>query len=77
MVIAGGLLILWGAFVVYSSIFKMRKQDVKDDSRVGSSWYIELEVLSKLANNLPYGLAKGLIAFIGFSFMALGSWMVY
>ncbi|TGB03428.1 hypothetical protein [Halobacillus salinus] len=73
----GGILILWGIVLLFSSIFNMkRKEDVKDDGKLGSSGFIEWESLLKLFNKLPYPLAKILVVMIGTSFVALGAWVI-
>ncbi|MFP7486245.1 hypothetical protein SFC65_18965 [Priestia filamentosa] len=74
-VVLCGLLILWGAFISYSAIFRMKKKDFSDDSRLGSSGYLEWEILSKLSNKLPHNIIKGTIIMMGATFMVLGSWM--
>ena len=71
-VFIGGLLFLWGGLIIYSALFKMKKTDYKDDSRIGASGLIELEFLSKLLNKLPLGVVRGIIISVGLSFATLG-----
>ena len=75
--VLGAILILWGVFILYSSIFKMkRKEDYEDDARLGSSGFIEWESLFKLINKIPYSLAKSFVVIIGTSFVILGAWVI-
>ncbi|MCE7792170.1 hypothetical protein K8O68_06995 [Salipaludibacillus sp. CUR1] len=68
----GALLILWGVIVLYSSLFRMKKEDYKDKGVIGVSGYIELEFLFKFLNRLPLGMVKGFIILIGVSFITFG-----
>jgi len=68
----GALLILWGVMVLYSSLFKMKKEDYKDKGVSGVSGYIELEFLFKFLNRLPLGVVKSFIILIGVSFITSG-----
>jgi len=68
----GALLILWGVMVLYSSLFKMKKEDYKDKSVIGVSGYIELEFLFKFLNRLPLGVVKSFIILVGVSFITSG-----
>lgn len=69
----GIVLMLWGIIIVYSALFKMKTTDYKDDSRVGASGFIELEIISKSFNKIPAGLAKGIVTVIGFAFVVGGA----
>jgi len=68
----GALLILWGVMVLYSSLFKMKKEDYKDKGVFGVSGFIELEFLFKFLNRLPLGVVKGFVILIGVSFITSG-----
>jgi hypothetical protein len=68
----GALLILWGVMVLYSSLFRMIKEDYKDKGVIGVSGYIELEFLFKFLKRLPLGIVKGFIILIGVSFITFG-----
>ncbi|WP_027953786.1 MULTISPECIES: hypothetical protein [Halobacillus] len=75
--ILGAVLILWGVFILYASIFKMKGQmDYVDDTRLGSSGYLEWESVVKLLNKLPYPLAKSVVMTIGSGFILLGAWVI-
>lgn len=77
VLILGAVLILWGVFILYASIFKMKEQkDYVDDTRLGSSGYMEWESLMKLLNKLPYPLAKSVVMTIGSGFILLGAWVM-
>lgn len=69
----GVLLILWGILILYSSLFKMKQEDYKDEGVIGVSGYIELEFLFSLLSRLPSGVIKGFTLLIGISFIALGT----
>ncbi|MGM0842830.1 MAG: hypothetical protein ACQEWE_19005 [Bacillota bacterium] len=75
--VLGVILTLWGVLILYSSIFKMkRKKDYEDDTKFGSSGYIEWESLFKWFNKMPFSLAKSLVLIIGTSFVILGAWVI-
>lgn len=75
--ILGGLLIIWGALVLYASLFKMnRTEDYKDKATVGANGYIEWDLLFKVVNRLPIGLAKSFILILGVSFIVLGALII-
>ncbi|HHW39232.1 MAG TPA: hypothetical protein GXX18_18760 [Bacillales bacterium] len=76
-VFTGAFLILWGISILYSSLFKMKKEDYKDKGVFGVSGYIELEFLFSLLHKLPLGVIKGLIVLIGISFIGLGIIVLY
>ncbi len=76
MIIFGGLLIIWGALVLYASLFKIKKKDLKGNAPLGSSGYIEWEFLFRILNRLPYGVMKLVVISIGASFIVIGSWMI-
>ncbi|WP_289140717.1 hypothetical protein [uncultured Brevibacillus sp.] len=75
-VFIGILLILWGIFIVYASLFRMKKKDLKDQGAIGASGFFELELLLVLTSKLPAGVVKGFILLIGVSFIALGTVMI-
>lgn len=67
------LLILWGGFVLYSTLFRMKKSDYADDSHLASI-FIEFEFLSKILNRiLAFKVIKGVTILIGISFITLGT----
>ncbi|WLV24207.1 hypothetical protein QR721_11255 [Aciduricibacillus chroicocephali] len=72
----GIALILWGIFILFSVLFKMKNPDYKDDGTIGTSGFIELELVSKTFNRLPAGLAKGIVIVTGISFVVLGIVMI-
>jgi len=72
-----GLTILWGVFIFYSSLFKMKKNDYKSQSPIGVSGYIEFEFLIKLLNRFSWRITKALTVLIGCSFITFGIITLY
>lgn len=68
----GGLLILWGILVLYSSLFKMKQEDYVNKGAIGVSGFIEFEFLFRLLSRLPSGVIKGFTLLIGMAFVAFG-----
>ncbi|MCF6137750.1 hypothetical protein [Pseudalkalibacillus berkeleyi] len=75
-IVIGGLLILWGCLVLYSSIFRMNKEAFENDAPIGATGYIEWEFLFKHFNKFPYNLIKTIVILIGTSIIALGTWVI-
>ncbi|CAI8839302.1 hypothetical protein COK01_08320 [Priestia megaterium] len=69
----GILAIIWGIFILYSSLFKMKKRDYKNQSPIGVSGYFEFEFLFRLLSKSPWRLIKGLTILIGLSFVTVGT----
>jgi len=69
----GILTIAWGFFILYSSLFMMKKRDYKSKSPIGVSGYFELEFLFRLLNGVPWQLVKVLTVSIGLSFVTFGT----
>ncbi len=69
----GVLTITWGFFILYSSLFMMKKRDYKSKSPIGVSGYFELEFLFRLLNGVPWQLVKVLTVSIGLSFVTFGT----
>ncbi|WP_078380725.1 hypothetical protein [Sutcliffiella halmapala] len=72
----GVLLIFWGSLVLYSSLFKMKQSNYKDNGVIGVSGYIEFEFLLKLLSRLPSGVIKAFTLFIGITFVTFGTIMI-
>ena len=69
----GILAITWGIFVLFSSLFKMKKKDYKSQIPIGVSGYFEFEFLFRLLSKSPWRLIKGLTILIGLSFVTVGT----
>jgi len=69
----GILTIAWGFFILYSSLFMMKKGDYKSKSPIGVSGYFELESLFRLLSRVPWQLVKVLTVLIGLSFVTFGT----
>ncbi len=72
----GILAITWGVFILYSSLFKMKNRDYKNQSPIGVSGYFEFEFLFRLLSKSPWPLIKGLTVLIGFSFVTVGTTII-
>lgn len=68
----GVIIILWGLFVLYFSIFKLKRGNYKEKSPVGESAFIEMEFVFRLISRLPWGLIKGFVVVVGISLVACG-----
>ncbi|WP_456277554.1 hypothetical protein [Bacillus sp. AK128] len=66
------LLIFWGIFVLYSTLFKMTKVDYEDKGGIRVH-YIEFELLFRLLSRFPFGVIKGFTILIGISFVIFGT----
>jgi uncharacterized membrane protein HdeD (DUF308 family) len=69
----GILAIIWGTFILYSSLFRMKKRDYKNQSPIGVSGYFEFEFLFRLLSKSPWRLIKGLTILIGLSLVTVGT----
>lgn len=79
-IVISGLLILWGGFVLYSALFRMKKQDYNFDVPVvkGVSGLLEFEFLFKvLSKTFPLGVIKGITIFIGILLVAFGMVLLF
>ena len=65
----GIILILWGAFILFSSLFRMKSKDYKD---LGISGFIEWDFLYKLLSKFPPRVYKSFVILTGVALMVLG-----
>ncbi|PFP44731.1 hypothetical protein COK01_26980 [Priestia megaterium] len=72
----GILAITWGIFVLYSSLFKMKKRDYQNQGPVGVSGYFEFEFLFRLLSKSPWRIIKGLTILIGLFFVTMGTTII-
>lgn len=72
-ILIGVFLILWGLLVICFSIFKLKRGDGRDKHTVNGSFLIEVELLLKLLDCFPVNVVRGLIIFIGISFIISGA----
>ena len=69
----GIILILWGAFILFSSLFRMKSKDYKD---LGISGFIEWDLLFKLFSKFPPRVYKSFVILIGVAFIVLGIFII-
>ncbi|SMQ80588.1 hypothetical protein SAMN05444673_3929 [Bacillus sp. OV166] len=65
----GSMLIVWGGFILFSSLFRMKSKDYKD---IGISGFIEWDLLFKLLSKLPPRVYKSFVLLTGVAFIVLG-----
>lgn len=72
----GILCIIWGIFILFNSIFKLKKEDYKEKYDVtGGDWSIGsllLEILFFIMRFLPWWFVKSFVIIIGIAFVYLG-----
>ena len=68
-IVIGLMLILWGTFILFSSLFRMKRKDYKD---LGISGFIEWDLLFKLLGKFPPIVYKSFVLLIGIAFIVLG-----
>lgn len=68
----GIIIILWGLFVLYFSIYRLKKVDYKEKGPIGESAFIEMEFVFRLISRLPWQLVKEFVVVVGISFVACG-----
>lgn len=67
------LLILWGIIIIVSSVFSTNK---KSNSVIGSSGYIEFELLMAYLEQRSSNTIKKMKLFFGILFILLGIWII-
>jgi hypothetical protein len=65
----GTMLIVWGGFILFFSLFRMKSKDYKD---IGISGFIEWDLLFKILSKLPPRVYKTFVLFTGVAFIVLG-----
>jgi uncharacterized membrane protein len=68
----GLILILWGIFILFSSLFRMKEGDYKDKSLLGVSGLIEFELLLRLLTRYSSSVIKVFVILFGISCIVLG-----
>ncbi len=72
----GIMLILWGIFILFSSMFRMKEGDYKDKALLGVSGVIEMELLLRLLTRLSFRVIKVFVILFGVSCIVLGVFLM-